>query len=250
MTLRVAFLLLGALSAVHAAELYVLISGGFSPAYEALAPEFERATGHKLITQRGPSMGETPQAIPNRLKRGESADVLIMVRTALDNLLRAGQAKQGSAADLALSKIGIAVKAGSPVPDIKTVDGLRKALLAAKSIAYSDSASGQYVATELFVKLGIPQAASKARKIEATPVAEIVASGEAEVGFQQLSELMAVKGVTLAGPIPEEVQLVTVYSAAIAANSKSPDAARQLIEFLHSARASEAIRKTGIEPTK
>jgi molybdate transport system substrate-binding protein len=178
---------------LRAAEIHVMISGGLTAAYNALAPEFERETGHRLMTSYGPSMGATPAAIPMRLNRGEPADVVILVRAALEKLIESGKISRGSEIDLVRSPIGMAVRAGTPVPNIKTVEGLKQTLLAAKSIAYSDSASGVYVSTELFKLLGIEQVAAKARKIPGAPVAEIVAKGEAEIGFQQMSELLPVK---------------------------------------------------------
>ncbi len=173
-------------------------------------------------------MGTTANAIPVRLARGEPDDVLIMVGYALDSLLKDGRAAAGSKVDVALSPIGMAVKAGAPVPDISTLDKLRAVLLAASSIAYSDSASGVYIESEMFKKLGIEdQVKGKAHMIPATPVGEIVAQGEAELGFQQVAELLPVPGITFAGRLPPEVQQVTVYSAGIAANAKQPEAGAQ-----------------------
>jgi molybdate transport system substrate-binding protein len=181
-----AFLLTGTASA---AEVRVMISGGLTAAYNALVPEFERTTGHKVITAYGPSMGTTANAIPVRLERGEPADVLILVGYALGDLIKQGKAVPDSRVDLVKSKIGVAVKSGAPKPDISSPDALKRALLAAKSVAYSDSASGVYISTEMFERLGIAnEMKDKARKIPATPVAEIVARGEAEIGFQQFSE--------------------------------------------------------------
>src|SRR6195256_3786895 len=137
-----------------AAEVRVMISGGLTAAYNALVPEFERATGHKVITAYGPSMGTTVNAIPVRLERGEPADVLIMVGYALGDLAKQGKVVADSRVDLMKSPIGIAVKSGAPKPDISSVDAIKRALLAAKSVAYSDSASGVYVSTEMFQKLG------------------------------------------------------------------------------------------------
>src|ERR1700755_1923377 len=140
--------------AASAAEVRVMISGGLTAAYKALVPEFERATGHKVITAYGPSMGTTDKAIPVRLERGEAADVLIMVGYALDDLAKKGKVIADSRVDLVRSPIGVAVKSGAPKPDISTPDALKRALLAAKTVAYSDSASGVYVSTEMFDKLG------------------------------------------------------------------------------------------------
>ena len=232
-----------------AAEVRVMISGGLSAAYKALVPEFEKATGHKVLTAYGPSMGTTTNAIPVRLERGEPADVLIMVGYALEDLAKKGKVAAGTSVDLVKSPIGVAVKSGTPKPDISSADAVKRALLAAKTIAYSDSASGVYVSTEMFDKLGIKQAMEgKARKIPATPVGEIVAHGEAEIGFQQISELKPVEGIDIVGPLPDELQKITVFSAGIASVSKEPDAGKTLIKFLASPAARGEIVKSGLDP--
>jgi molybdate transport system substrate-binding protein len=241
-----ALLLAGAASA---AEVHVMISGGLTAAYNALVPEFERSTGHKVITAYGPSMGVTPNAIPVRLERGEPADVLILVGYALGDLIKQGKVVPDSRVDLVNSKIGVAVRAGAPRPDISSPDALKRALLAAKTIAYSDSASGVYISTEMFGKLGImEEMKGKARQIPATPVAEIVAHGDAEIGFQQISELKPVAGIDIVGPLPDSLQKVTVFSAGIAGVSKEPEAGKALIKFLASPAARDAIVKSGLEP--
>src|SRR3954471_3184596 len=235
--------------AATAAEVRVMISGGLTAAYNALVPEFERSTGHKVLTAYGPSMGTTVNAIPVRLERGEPADVLIMVGYALGDLIKQGKVVADSRVDLVKSPIGIAVKSGTPKPDISSVDALKRTLLAAKSIAYSDSASGVYISTEMFDKLGIADAMKdKAKKIPATPVGEIVAHGEAEIGFQQISELRAVPGIDIVGPLPDELQKITVFSAGVASVSKEPDAGKALIKFLASPAARDTIVKSGLDP--
>jgi len=232
-----------------AAEVRVMISGGLSAAYNTLVPEFERATGNKVVTAYGPSMGTTVNAIPVRLDRGEPADVLIMVGYALDDLAKNGKVIADSRVELVKSGIGIAVKAGAPHPDISSAETIKRVLLAAKSIAYSDSASGVYVSTAMFQKLGIAEEMkNKARKIPATPVGEIVAHGDAEIGFQQISELKPVQGIDIVGPLPEELQQLTVFSAGIATVSKEPDAGKALIKFLASPAARDEIVKSGMEP--
>jgi molybdate transport system substrate-binding protein len=236
-------------SAASAAEVRVMISGGLTAAYKALVPEFERATGHKVLTAYGPSMGTTVNAIPVRLERGEPADVLIMVGYALGDLVKQGKVIADSRVDLVKSPIGIAVKSGAPKPDISSMESVKRALLAAKSIAYSDSASGVYVSTEMFTKLGIAdEMKDRARKIPAVPVGEIVARGEAEIGFQQISELKPVAGIDIVGPLPDGLQKITVFSAGIASGSKEPDAGRALIKFLASPDARAEIVKSGMEP--
>src|ERR1700733_1924163 len=236
-------------AAASAAEVHVMISGGLSAAYNTLVPEFEKATGNKVVTAYGPSMGTTVNAIPMRLDRGEPADVLILVGYALDDLIKQGKAVAGSRVDLVNSKIGVAVKAGSPKPDISSSDAVKRALLAAKTVAYSDSASGVYISTEMFKNLGIAdEMKDKARKIPATPVAEIVARGEAELGFQQISELKPIPGIDIVGPLPENLQKVTVFSAGIATVSKEPEAGKALIKSLASPGARETIVNSGLEP--
>jgi molybdate transport system substrate-binding protein len=232
-----------------AAEVRVMISGGLSTAYKEVVPEFERSTGNKVLTAYGPSMGTTANAIPNRLERGERADVLIMVGYALGDLIKQGKVIADSRVDLAKSPIGIAVKSGMPKPDISSADAVKRTLLAAKSIAYSDSASGVYISTEMFQRLGIVDAMKdKARQIPAEPVARVVARGDAEIGFQQISELLPVPGDDIVGQLPPELQKITVFSAGIATAAKEPEAGKALIKFLASPAASAAIIKSGIEP--
>ena len=233
---------------IGTAEVTVMISGGFRSTCEALAPAFEKATGCRLLMVPGPSMGTTHDAIPLRLARGEPADVLIMVGTALDDLLKRGDAVAGSKADVALSPIGMAVRARSAVPDIGTADKLRQVLLHAKSIAYSDSASGAYVEHILFQKLGIEkEIRDKAHKINATPVGEIVAQGKAELGFQEVAELLPVPGITFAGPLPADVQLLTMFSAAVAKRSRQPELATDFVAYLASPETYPVLKQKGLK---
>jgi molybdate transport system substrate-binding protein len=235
--------------AARADEIKVVTSGGFTAAYLELVPEYESATHNHLATEFGPSMGTTHNAIPVRLERGEAIDVVIMASPALDELIRQGKVRAGSRVDLVQSKIGMAVKAGAPKPDISTVEALKRTVLAAKSLAYSDSASGVYLSTELFPKLGIwDQIKAKSKKIEADPVGGVVATGEFEIGFQQISELRPVKGIDIVGPLPPGAQQVTVFAAGIPASAMHPEAAKALIQWLASPSAYAAIRKSGLEP--
>jgi molybdate transport system substrate-binding protein len=236
-------------ASANAADVRVMISGGLTAAFNALVPEFEKQTGDKVLVAYGPSMGTTINAIPVRLERGEPADVLIMVGYALGDLAKKGKVVPDSQVELVKSGIGVAVRAGAPKPDISTDDALKRALLSAKSVAYSDSASGVYISTEMFRKLGIDdQMKDKARMIPATPVGEIVAKGEAELGFQQISELKPVAGIDIVGPLPANLQKITVFSAGIASASKEPEAAKALIKFLSSPVANAEIIKSGMEP--
>jgi molybdate transport system substrate-binding protein len=232
-------------------EIKVVTSGAFTAAYLELVPEYERASHNKLMTEFGPSMGTAHNAIPVRLERGEAIDVVILAAPALDDLTKQGKIRVGSRVDLVQSKMGMAVKAGAPKPDISTLDALKRTLLAAKSIAYSDSASGVYLSTELFPKLGIAdEIKSKCRKIEADPVGGVVASGEVEIGFQQISELRPVKGIDIVGELPPGAQRVIVFAAAIPTTSKHPEAAKALIQWLASPSNYTLIQKTGLEPVK
>ena len=250
---RVAVAALLIAGAASAADVHVMISAGFYEAYSQLAPAFERASGHHLVTTRGPSMGDSPEAIPTRLTRGEAADIVILDSGAADDLGKRGLVRSESKVDLARSLIGMVVRAGAAKPDIGTVDAFRNTLLAAKSIAYSDSASGTYLSTTLFAKLGVAdQVAGKSRKVRGPPsgepVAAVVARGEAEIGFQQVSELIHVPGISFVGPIPGELQPVVFFAGALTATPRQPEAASALIRFLSSPEAASAISNAGLMP--
>ena len=249
-TLALMIALLSARAAL-AAEIKVVTSGAFTAAYLELVPEYERATHHKIVTGFGPSMGTTTNAIPMRLARGETIDVVILAAPALDELIQHGKVLAGSRVDLVQSRMALAVKAGAPKPDISSVDALKRTLLAAKSIAYSDSASGVYLTTVLFPKLGIAdQIKNKMKKIEADPVGGVVATGEFEIGFQQISELRPVKGIDIVGELPPGAQRVTVFAAGIPATATEPEAAKALIQWLASPAAYSAIEASGLKPAK
>jgi len=246
-----AALLLPGLSAApaRADEIRIVSSGGFAAAYKELAPRFERETGHTLVAGWGPSMGDTADAVPQRLARHEPIDVVIMVGYALGKLVEQGKVAAADRRDLAQSGIGVVVRHGAPRPDISTLDGLRAALLAAKSIAYSDSASGVYIQEQMFRKLGIEdQVKGRARMIPAEPVGAVVARGEAELGFQQISELKPIQGIDLVGPLPAGAQQVTVFSGGVLAESAHKEAGRALLRFLSSPEAADTIRSSGMDP--
>ncbi len=239
----------GSATRANAADVNVMISGGFSAALRDLAPDFERATGNHVVMISGPSMGNTPQAIPARLERGEQADVVIMVGYALDGLIKQGRVAADSRVDLARSRIGMAVRAGAPKPDISTVDAFKNTLLAAKSITYSDSASGVYLSTELFSRLGIAdQLKSKSTMIPADPVGNVVARGDAEIGFQQISELLPVAGIDVVGPIPAELQKITTFSGGLVTGAQHADAGKALLAFLRAPAGAAAVVRSGMEP--
>jgi len=230
-----------------------MISAGFYGVYSELGPAFERASGHRLITTRGPSMGDSPEAIPTRLARGETADVVIMDGGSADELGRRGLVRADSKVDLARSQVGMVVRAGAAKPDIGSVEAFRRALLAAKSIAYSDSGSGTYLSTTLFAKLGVAdQVAGKSRKVRGPPsgepVAAVVARGEAEIGFQQVSELIHVPGVTFVGAIPAELQPGFSFAGVLTSTARQPGAASALLRFLAAPEAAPTILKAGLTP--
>ena len=239
--------------AAAAAEVHVMISAGFYKVYSELGPAFERASGHRLVTTRGPSMGDSPEAIPTRLARGEAADVVILDGGAADELGKRGLVRAQSKTELARSQIGMVVRDGAKKPDIGSVDAFRSALLAAKSIAYSDSGSGTYLSSTLFAKLGVAdQVAGKSRKVRGPPsgepVAAVVARGEAEIGFQQVSELINVPGVVFVGTIPAELQPGFSFAGAVTSKARQPEAASALMRFLASPEAAPAISKAGLTP--
>lgn len=234
--------------AASADDIRVMTSGGFTAAYLQLVPTFERATNHKVLTTFGGSMGNGPETIPNRLQRGEPADVVILASSALDELIAQGKVVAGSRVDLVRSTIGMAVRAGAPRPDISSVAALTATLLRAKSIAYSASASGVYLSTELFQRLGIAdRVLPKSKNAAGERVAALVARGDAEIGFQQISELLPEPGIDYVCPLPSEVQRVTVFSAGIVVGAKKPEEAKALVRFLASADAT-VIKKAGLEP--
>src|SRR5882724_2451052 len=243
-------ILLG-VATLGADEIKVVTSATFKAAYLELVPEYERATHDVLVTEYGPSMGTTHNAIPIRLNRSEEIDVIIMAAPRLDDLIKEGKVRSEGRVDLARSNIAMVVKAGAPKPDISSLDALKKTLLGAKSIACSDSDSGVYLTTELFQKLGIAdRIKDKIIKIEATPVGEAVASGSAEIGFQQISELLPVKGIDIVGLLPPGAQRITFFAAGIPITARNPVGAKRLIQWLASPAAYEAIRKSGLETVK
>jgi molybdate transport system substrate-binding protein len=239
--------------AASAADVHVMISAGYYGVYAELGPAFERASGHRLVTTRGPSMGDSPEAIPTRLARGEPADLVIIDGGATDELGKAGVVRAESKVELARSQIGMVVRAGTAKPDIGSVEAFRNTLIAAKSIAYSDSGSGTYLSTKLFQKLGVAdQVAGKSRKVRGPPsgepVAAVVARGEAEIGFQQVAELIHVPGVTFVGTIPDELQPGQSFAGAVTSKARQPEAASALLRFLAGPESAPVVTKAGLTP--
>lgn len=246
-----ALLLLAA--AAGAAEVTVMISAAYFPVYEQLRPAFEQASGHRLLTVRGPSMGDSPEAIPTRLARGEAADVVIMDRSAAEALAGRGLLRPASVLPLARSLIGMVVPAGAPRPDIGSVDAFRQVLLAAPSLAYSDSASGVYLSQTLFARLGLAEAlAGKSRQVRGPPagepVAAVVARREAAIGFQQVSELLHVEGVSFVGPLPDALQPLVHFAGGVAATAAQPEAASALLRFLAAPAHRGVLEGAGLLP--
>ena len=230
-------------------EIRVICSGGFTAAYKLLVPRFEQEMGKTVVSAFGASMGNAPDAIPQRLARGEPTDMIILARSALDQFANQGVVRPESSVDLVDSRIGLAVRAGAPKPDISTVEALRQALLNASSIAYSASASGVYFETELLKRLGIEaEVKPKSKKILSERVAAVVVRGDAEMGFQQISEILEVPSAELVAPLPDEVQRITVFSAGVLTKAPNPDGAAELIRFLASEDAAETIASTGVDP--
>jgi molybdate transport system substrate-binding protein len=230
------------------AQLNVLISGGFAPAYDRLLPEFERANGVKVKTGSGASQGAGPQTIAAQLARGVSADVVILSREGLDDLVAAKRIAAGTDKDLANVPLGVGVRAGTPKPDVSTVDAFKNILLKAKTVACPESTSGIWLMAELFPRLGIAGRISLRPAPRGTDATRMVAAGEVDVTVQPVSEILVAPGVDFAGILAPEIQFVQTFSAAAVAGSKQIEGAKRLIEFLASSRAAEAIRNSGMEP--
>lgn len=227
----------------------VMTSGAFTAAYKALLPQIEALTGKTVVTVTT-SLGTGETSIPSRLQRGEIADIIIVADGALRQFITAGYVLAESATVLARSGIGMCVRAGAPKPDISTADALRKTLLSAKSIGYSASESGKYLTTEIVQRFGIAdQVLPKSRLVSGGErVGAVVARGELEIGFQQMSELLPVQGIAHITPLPPEVQKISNFTAGIGANSPDPACARKVIAWLASSAAHPAIAASGLDP--
>jgi len=245
--MALAVLIVLTLPAASYAQLKVIASGGFSAAYKNLLPEFERTSGITVTTTSGASMGDGPNTIPNQVRRGVPADIIILSRDGLADLIKEKRTVPGTDTDLARSLQGMIVRAGAPKPDISTVEAFKQTLLRAKGIATTSSTGGVYLSTVLIQKLGI---ADQVKGKISFAAAASVAKGENEIGIQQVSELLGVPGVDFVGTLPEGVQLVTTYSAAIVEGSKEIEKAKKLIAFLTSDVAAPAITKSGMELAK
>ena len=230
-------------------ELKVLTTGILKGAFDRIAARFQADTGHRVTMSWGPSTGTSPEASPVRVRSGEAVDVLIMVSTSMDDLDTTGHFVPLDRRDVAVSKIGVAVKEGQALPDISTPAALRQTLLGVRSIGFSEGASGTYVSTVLLQKLGIAeQVCPKCHVVLGRKfVGAAVAEGEVEIGIQQISELHLESGITVVGPLPDEVQKASVVSAAVSGKAANPGAARQFVAFLATPFAADAIRASGLD---
>ena len=230
--------------AAGAAEIKVLSTQATEQAYRELAPQFEQASGHKVTTIFTGTLD-----VQKRIAAGESYDIILMAGPAIDDFIKAGKVVPGSRVDIARSGVGVAVKAGAPKPDIGSTEAVKKTLLAAKSIGYSTGPSGVYL-TGLFQRLGVADAIKG--KIKQTPtgvfVGNIVASGEAEIGFQQVSELAHFPGVDFVGPLPADIQEVTVFSAGLQVGAKETEPAKSWLKFLTAPEHAAAFTSRGLTP--
>ncbi len=245
-TITLALALLALCTGAMAAELKVLTAGAFKPVVMALAPAFEQRTGHKLVVDN-----DTAGALQRRIADGEAFDVVVLTPAALEQLARAGKVAAGTSTRLARVAIGVAVKQGAVAPDIGSVPAFRQALLNARAVAYIDPAaggsSGVYL-SQLFVTMGIaPQMKAKAVLVPGGLVAQRVVDGEADIAVHQVSEILAVPGVTLVGPIPAEIQNYTVYAGALSAAAREPAAAQAFLALLGSAEARAVLEGKGME---
>ena len=230
------------------AHLHVLVSGGFSGAYEELLPQFERASGIKITTGSGASQGTGPQTIATQLARGVPADVVILSREGLEELIAAKRIAAGTDVDLAQVPLGVAVRAGTAKPDVSTVDAFKQILRKAQTVAVPGSTSGIWLMTELFPRLALADKINVKAMPRGADAAGLVAAGGADVAVMPVSEIVHAAGVDLAGSIAAEIQFVQVFSAAVVAGSGEIEPCKRLIEFLASASAAAAIRDSGMKP--
>ncbi len=239
----VAMMVIGTTTA-HAAEIKVIASAAVKEIVLDVIPAFEKSSGHKVT-----AIWAGTEAITKRISGGEVVDIVLIAAPNIQKLISEGRLVAGSRADVAKSGIGVAVRAGLPKPDISSGEAVKKAVLAAKSVAYSSGPSGFYLA-DLFKKMGIADQIED--KVKQTPsgvqVGEVVARGEADLGFQQMSELLRLKGIDYLGPLPADIQHITVFSAGLHTAATAPDAAKALIKFLTGPEAGPIIKKSGMEP--
>lgn len=229
-----------------AAEIKVLTTGAFKQVVVVLVPEFEKATGHKVVLDNG-----TVGQLQKRVDDGETFDVLVLSPKGIEDYIKSGKIVAGSNANLAKVGVAVMVKEGAPKPDVSSVDAFKQALLNAKSVAYIDPASGGssgiYV-SGLLDKLGVAdQVKPKAKLKKGGHVSDLIVSGEAELGIHQMSEIVSQKGVTLVGPLPKEIQNYTTYAVGLSSAAKQAEAARSFIKVLTGPSAAGVLKSTGME---
>ncbi len=226
----------------EAAEINIMSTVAFKDAYLEMLPAFERTSGHKVVTQWVPTV-----EVLRRIKAGETVDLVLMAANGLEDLAKAGKIESASQTPFVKSGVGMAVRAGAPRPDVSSVETFKRTLLAAKSVGYSTGPSGSYL-VGLFERLGIAaDIKAKTKLIQGEPVGEFVARGEAEIGFQQIPEILPVKGIQYLGPLPAEIQYNTVFSAGLHTAARQAEAARAWIKFLKTPEAAEFYKKYGME---
>jgi molybdate transport system substrate-binding protein len=243
----VASLTLGGLAPATAAELKVLTAGAFKQVVVALVPAYEKQTGNNVIIDN-----DTAGGLKTKIEGGEAFDVAIITPAVLKELTASGKVAAGSTANVASVGVGVVVKEGAAKPDISTVDAFKRALLAAKSVAYIDPASGGssgiYI-DKLLERLGIAdQIRPKAKLKKGGHVADLIVSGEAELGLHQISEIVPVKGAVLVGPLPKEIQNTTTYAAGLSASTQNKAAAQALLQVFSGAEAAAVLKSKGMEP--
>ncbi len=237
----------GGAAGAAAAEIKVLTAGAFKQVVLALVPDFEKQSGHKVIVDNG-----TAGQLKKRIEGGEAFDVTVITPGVVDDLAGKGKIAAGTRVNLASVGVGVVVKEGAPKPDVSTVDAFKRALLAAKSVAYIDPASGGssgiYI-DKLLERLGLAdQIRPKAKLKKGGHVADLIVSGEAELGLHQISEIVPVKGVSLVGPLPKEIQNITTYAAGLSASAKDKGAAEALIKAFSGSAAAAVLKSKGMEP--
>jgi molybdate transport system substrate-binding protein len=229
------------------AELKVMVSGGFASASEEIVPQFEKNTGGKVSTSRGASQGTGPNTIGAQLRRGVLADVVIMSREGLNDLIAEGRIQAGTDIDLAQTPLGVSVRTGAARPDISTVEAFKRTLLNAKSITFPGSTTGIWMTTKLFPQLGIVKQLEG--KITNTGAAA-VEKGDAEIAIQPVSELLHVPGTDYVGTMPAEIQYISVFSGAIVSGTKESELAKRFLAFLRSESVMNAIQRSGMDPPR
>ncbi len=229
-------------------KLTVIISGGFSLAYHKVLPDFERATGIAVTTLSGASQGTGPKTIKHQLEAGSDLDVVIMSREGLDELIAMGRITAGSNAELATVPLGAAVRQGQPKPDLGSVDAFKRAVISARLVAIPASTSGIFLKDEVFPRLGIADKVTFRVMARGTESTALLASGEADLALGPVSELVDQAGIEPVGALPDEVQLIQMFTAAIVNTSSNPEQGRRLIDFLVSEEAAAAITASGMEP--